>query len=287
MQKRWFHRISTIFIVGLLVGSHGCETLKLRVSNPKLQATIVSKTGADVNIRTFTSNNHSVRYVTVGDSSKPPLVLLHGSPSSLSGWRAVYTDSNFTNKYFLVLIDRPGYGFSQFGNVVTSIAEQASLVNGILKELQLRQPARILGSSYGGPVALKAAMQAPDLYNQIVLLSASVKPSAEKVYDISYLMVVPVIEWFFPKVFTMASKEKLSHANELKKLTEWNRIKSPVTILHGDADELIYYDNALYAQEQLLPYTSVDLITLKNKGHALIFSEPDYLKALLLLYLQQ
>jgi pimeloyl-ACP methyl ester carboxylesterase len=287
MQKPWFHRISTLLIVGLLVGSHGCETLKLRVSDPKLQSIIAAKTGADVNIRNFSSKNRSIRYATVGDASNPPLVLLHGSPSSLSGWRSLYTDTNFTNKYYLILIDRPGYGFSQFGNVVTSIAEQAALVNDILKELQLRQPARILGSSYGGPVALQAAMQAPDLYNQIVLLSASVKPSAEKVYDISYLMVVPVIEWLFPKVFTMASKEKLSHSKELEKITDWQKIKSPVTILHGDADELIYYENALYAQENLAPHTSVDLITLKNKGHALIFSEPDYLKALLLLYLQQ
>lgn len=286
MQKRWFHRISTILIVGLLVGSHGCETLKLRVSNSKLQATIASKTGAEVVIRTYSYSENTIRYATVGDSSKPPLVLLHGSPSSLSGWRAIYTDTNFTKKYYLILIDRPGYGFSQFGKVVTSITEQANLVNGILKELQLKQPARILGSSYGGPVALQAAMNDPDLYNQIVLLSASVKPSAEKVYDISYLMVVPIVEWFFPKVFTMASKEKLSHSKELEKLRDWQKIKAPVTILHGDADELIYYDNAIYAQENLAPYTSVDLITLKNKGHALIFSEPDYLKALLLLYLQ-
>ena len=44
------------------------------------------------------------------------LLFLHGSPSSLSAWNGYMTDSLLIDKANLYTLDRPGYGYSNFGD---------------------------------------------------------------------------------------------------------------------------------------------------------------------------
>jgi pimeloyl-ACP methyl ester carboxylesterase len=77
-------------------------------------------------------------------------------------------------------------------------------------------------------------------------------------------------------------KEKMFEAEmtnqQLEQLQNWNNIKSDVVIIHGNKDDLIYYDNALYAKSKLLNAHSIKLITMSGKGHAILLSSPNYLK---------
>jgi pimeloyl-ACP methyl ester carboxylesterase len=243
---------------------------------------LVQQTGVPSRIQYREVDGRIIRYFITGTAGKPSLILLHGSPSSLSAWRDLFTDSIFLHRYQLIAFDRPGYGYSDFGRTETNLQKQVSLIQPIVDSLTVGKGAILLGSSYGGPVAAQLAMNLPDRFRQLVLLSASVEPNREKTYYISYAMVLPVLKYLFPPTFRMSSEEKMTHAEQLQTLQDWSRIKADVLLIHGNRDDLIYYENALYARKWLSSVTRVTLVTMNGKGHSIIFSRPDFIKKILL-----
>jgi pimeloyl-ACP methyl ester carboxylesterase len=91
-------------------------------------------------------------------------------------------------------------------------------------------------------------------------------------------MTAPVLKYTFPRVFRESSKEKFSHAKELEKIENWDSIKSPTSIIHGDKDKLVYFSNAEFLKKKI---PNSKLYVMKDKGHSLIFAEPDSLKKVL------
>lgn len=255
---------------------YSCVPLKLRKSDQYHISTNL-KLGYKTQVRYFQVGKQKTRCLITGNPKGKSLLLLHGSPSSLSSWTPLYADSAFMDAFKIIAVDRPGYGYSNFGHVETSIAKQAEIVEAIIDSLDLSTTI-LLGTSYGGPVAAQMAMNRPDKVEHLVLLSASVKPTAEKTYGISYLMTAPVIKYVFPAIFRMSSEEKFSHAAELAGLKNWDSIKSPTSIMHGDKDRLVYFSNAEFLKERIPNST---LYVMKDKGHALMFTDTDYIKKML------
>lgn len=225
----------------------------------------------------FQVGKQRIRCLITGNPGGANLLLLHGSPSSLSSWSALYADSAFMNTFKIIAVDRPGYGYSNFGHVEISIAKQAEIIEAIIDSLELSTTI-LLGASYGGPVAAQVAMHRPQQIEHLIFLSASVKSTAEKTFWISHLMTAPIIKYAFPAVFRMSSKEKLSHAKELDKIKNWDCIQSPTSIIHGDKDNLVYFSNAEFLKEKI---PNSKLYVMKDKGHSLIFTEADYLMKIL------
>jgi pimeloyl-ACP methyl ester carboxylesterase len=161
------------------------------------------------------------------------------------------------------------------------------LLQVVIDSLSRDRKAILLGSSYGGPVAAQLAMNLPDRFSQLVMMSASLEPGQEKTYWISYPMTAPVIRYLFPPTFVISSEEKLAHSQALQTLTQWPKITCPVLLIHGDKDGLIYYPNIQYAKKQLVNASKVKTITMTGKGHSIIFSQPEYIRKLLLQHLLQ
>lgn len=273
-----------ILFVMLWAGCRNCSVLKLRVNDRDLTETLETMP-FPFRVVHQQVGDRSIRYLQAGADSLPTLILLHGSPSSLSAWRPLYTDSRFLNRYRLIAIDRPGYGYSDFGNVVTNLQEQVSILQVIIDSLTKHKKAILLGSSYGGPVAAQLAMNLPDRFSQLVLMSAALEPGQEKTYWISYPMTTPVLKYLFPPTFVMSSEEKLAHRQALQQLVQWEKIICPVLLIHGDKDGLVYYRNVDYAKQKLVNAVSVKTITMTGKGHSIIFSQPEYIRKLLLQHL--
>lgn len=273
-----------LLFIMLWAGCRNCSVLKLRVNDRDLTETLKAMP-FPFRVVHHQVGERSIRYLQVGADSLPALILLHGSPSSLSAWRPLYTDPRFLNKYQIIAIDRPGYGYSDFGDVVTDLQEQVAILQVIVDSLTKQRKAIILGSSYGGPVAAQLAMNLPDRFSQLVLMSASLEPGQEKTYWISYPMTTPVIRYFFPPTFVMSSEEKLAHRQALQTLNHWDQITCPVLLIHGDKDGLVYYQNAVFAKRMLSHASQVKTITMTGKGHSIIFSQPEYIRKLLLQHL--
>lgn len=280
--KRRF--VLPVLIILALIGCRNCRVLELRMTDKELKETL-SPLPVPYKIIHSRVNDRTVRYIKVGYDSLPKLICLHGSPSSLSAWRTIYTDTSFLKQFQVIAIDRPGYGYSDFGNVETDLQKQVSIIQVLVDSMTTKKKGILFGSSYGGPVAAQLAMNLPNRLSQLVLLSASVMPGREKTYWISYPMTTPIIKYLFPPTFVMSSEEKLVHQRQLETLVNWENISTDVLIIHGNRDGLVYYDNAEYARRRLSNARSVRTITMNGKGHSIIFSRPDFIKRILKQYL--
>ena len=146
------------------------------------------------------------------------------------------------------------------------------------KKRALHQQIILHGSSYGGTLAVRIAMDYPDLVDGIVLQSASTAPGEEKIYPISYPTSKAPLSWLVPSSIQMANYEKLSHQLELEKMALlWDKVIAPVIILHGTDDDLIYPSNAEFTREHLVNSPFVELIWAEGKGHNLSWSRRDLL----------
>jgi pimeloyl-ACP methyl ester carboxylesterase len=268
-----------LFIL-LWAGCRNCSILELRMNDRELMETINSLPYPHAVFHQRVGDR-SIRYLSVGYDSLPKLILLHGSPSSLSAWRTIYTDPVYLRKFQVIAIDRPGYGYSGFGDVETDLQKQVALIQPLVDSMTRNNKAILFGSSYGGPVAAQLAMNFPDRIIQLVLLSASVMPGQERIYWVSYPMTTPILAYLFPPTFVMSSREKLAHKKQLGTLKDWARIKTNLLIIHGNKDKLVYYSNALYARKQLVNAKRVALVTMNGRGHSIIFSRPDLIKRIL------
>lgn len=230
----------------------------------------------------FRSGEYTLRGWTIGADSLPVTFLLHGAPSSMVKYRAMFRDSSIYNHTRLVAVDRPGYGKSSYGKAVVSIEKQAEIIAPLLKKLAENGPVVLCGSSYGGSVATKLAMDHSSYLRALVLQSASVQPHAERTPKIAHWIHSP-LGIVFPKWARVATKEKFAHSQSLEKIQDgWGRIRCPVWILHGGLDDLIYPSNAEYAYRQLNPLTPVTYVTLDSTKHNMYWTRRDVVRSFLL-----
>jgi pimeloyl-ACP methyl ester carboxylesterase len=102
------------------------------------------------------SDGRSLAYREEG--SGPPLVLVHGSPGDSRSWGRVAPF--LKHRFRLVMVDLPGYGASDA--VPDQPTGRAALMGTAVARLaeSCGQPVGLAAHSYGGVVALQAALQA-------------------------------------------------------------------------------------------------------------------------------
>lgn len=228
--------------------------------------------------------DRTLRYVEIGRTAGPLIVFIHGAPSSSLFWQEMLRDSSLLAKARLMAVDRPGYGYSGYGRPETSVKQQAKLIARVLQEKADQHDHIIVhGSSYGGTVAARLAMDYPDLVDGLLLQSSSLKPGAEKTYWISYPTNHWSLRWLMPGSIRTANAEKLSHQEQLKAMVpRWSQIKAAAIILHGTDDGLIYPDNAIFAYKNLINARYRDIKMLAERKHDLLWTKTDLLKQSLL-----
>lgn len=222
---------------------------------------------------------HPLRYIEIGDDRLPLIVFIHGAPSSSAFWQTMLRDSLLLQHAKLLAVDRPGYGYSNFGRPLTSVKQQAALIASILREKRDQHDQIILhGSSYGGTVSARLAMDYPDLIDGVLLQSASLAPGEEKTYLFTHITSKWPLNWLIPRTLHVANHEKLSHKDQLEKMAPlWDQVKSAITILHGTDDQLIYPVNAFFAKERLVNASFLEFQMLKGRGHDLLWNKHDLL----------
>lgn len=248
-------------------------------SNPKSDAYLLRKFAkADVvpfiEHRVFRSFTY--RIITLQeriDPDKLTLVFVHGSIGSGMDFKTYLADPELRAKFNLITYDRIGYGPHHTGQVQESIAFEAAHLEYVVSGID---PASIIvaGYSFGGPVALASKKQ----YKGIVLLAAAVSSEAEYMPGMLNFYKWKLTRWLVPDTWKSASKEKMSHASDLRKYERaWHTHPSRILIIHGDADWIVPYANAEFLQEQFPP-SQIRVKTLSGAGHGLIWSRSEEIK---------
>jgi len=266
--------VSFLLVSGLL----SCSILEERHSsaNIKQQFEIHDR---HVSVDYYKVRGRKMRYMSVGSDSLPTVLLIHGSPSSMSVFNQLILEGDLLDRAKVYAVDRPGYGYSEFGKTVTSIKRQAAMIAPILDSINKSSgPVVVLGVSYGGPVAARLAMDYPDLVDGLVLGAPAIAPGEEKTYTISHLMVARFTKHLFPTILRVASEEKFSHEDELiKMLPYWEQLDKPIIYVQGEADDLIYTSNADFIQERAKKSPFLKVIMIPNQPHFLAIPQKDLL----------
>ncbi len=112
-----------------------------------------------------------VHYQAFGDKSKPPLILIHGYAASAYVWNTT-APKLAESGFHVIAIDLPGFGYSEKpGWFDYSIQSQARMVSRFMNRLGIGR-ATLVGSSYGGAVAINVTLDNPASVEKLVLVDA-------------------------------------------------------------------------------------------------------------------
>ncbi|MFL5810240.1 MAG: alpha/beta fold hydrolase [Flavisolibacter sp.] len=273
-RGRWFRRL--LRILGVLIFSLilACFIfdyyVQFRKSDEELNK-IFSDNHIPATIKYYETHGRKLRYVSVGNDSLPTVLFLHGSPGSMSYYSWRFKDSSMQNRFKIYAVDRPGYGYSGFGDPEPSIQMQSEMIRPILDSLnKAKHPIIVVGGSYGSSIACRLAMDHPELVDGLVLTGPSLAPGQETYFWFTNVIENPAIRWFIPRMFRSANTEKVYHKKELEKMLPlWKNIRVPVMYLQGAHDDIVDTSNASFARREMVNVPYLDIHFFPNRAHRL------------------
>lgn len=258
-------------MIGMLVFDH---YVQFREDDETLRDRFRER-GVDATVGYYTSHGRKIRYLSSGPDSLPILLILHGSPGSMSYYGRRLADSIISKTFRVVSLDRPGYGYSGFGDPEPSIEKQAAMIRPLLDSIHNPvHPIIIAGGSYGASIAARIAMDYPHLVDGLALSGPSLGPGMERYFWFTHIIEHWSIRWFMPRIFRSANTEKVHHREELEKMLPlWKNIRVPVTYLQGENDDIIDTTNASFARSQLINAPYLNIRFIKDRYHRLAREE--------------
>lgn len=205
----------------------------------------------------------SIRLIRTGlamAEAETTVLFIHGAPGSSDAFYNYLDDSLLIHNAQLVSYDRPGYGYSDYGNSLTSIAGQAGVVEQILTHLKAKHVI-LVSHSYGCAIAGKFATDHHELVAANIMICPVIDPNHEKVFFFSSWPSLPILRHLFSGAFRVSSFEKMSHADELKAIEpSWKLTSVPTIVMHGAKDWIAPVENAYYLNDKISSkYLSVEL----------------------------
>jgi len=228
--------------------------------------------------------DYHILHAIVGDTSKPLLLFIHGSPGAWYSYMKLMDDSALLANYRMIAVDRIGFDKSNYGVAITSIDEHVNYLEKLVAEYNITgQKVFVMGSSYGGPIAASFAAHNPKLVQELFLLSPVIDPASEKIFWFSYMARLSFINMWLHQSLNVASEEKFTHKKELRRLKPlWKDIRCKTTVVMGKNDWMASPRNLAFAQKMLTNANGADFYLLDNTGHVILYHNPGLVKKLLL-----
>jgi pimeloyl-ACP methyl ester carboxylesterase len=233
----------------------------------------------------------------------PPIVLLHGSNSSLftwEGWAAALSP-----EHRVITLDLPGHGLTgPDPQARYSLAEMAELVDHFAAALELDRFS-LAGNSMGGGVALHYALAHPDKLDRLILVDAYAYPQTPP--PMLRLFTLPIVgqltRWITPRFLVagtvrqvygdpsrvtdadieryyelllregnrQATRLRLSNRRDDSLTARLKDIKTPTLILWGSLDRWILPRNGERLAHDI---PGAKLVVLDRLGHVPMEEDP-------------
>ena len=270
------------FIVHIWVGCQSCFQFR---SSDRKQLSRLKDVPSDfeVVIGYRDGGNRQIHYTLVSqDTTRPLAVFIHGSPGSSDAFLPFGKDTTLLARYDVLLIDRPGYGYSDFGNAEPSIEQQSLVLREVVGKFGYKD-IFLVGHSLGGPIICRMAMDEPNMFAGLLIVAGSVSPELEPQEKWRIPMASKGLRWLMPRSFRVSNEEIIPAKKELLKMvTLWPKITCPVQIIQGGKDKLVPAGNEDYAEKMLVNAKSVRVYRLPKENHFIPFTEPQLLTEALL-----
>lgn len=281
-KLKWFFFLSTLIF---LVSLHSCMTFR---TSPKEVDAYFKQKNTPATQHSYKVVHREIHYVKSGDESKPLVLFVHGSPGSLSAFIHFLADTALLDQALLIAADRPGFGYSNFGNGVASLQKQGEMLKPILESYKKNRPVILVGHSLGGPLIARMSIDFPQLIDGLIIVAGSIDPELEPNETwFRAPLATPFLSWVLPRSFR-ASNEEIYHLKpELEKmLPMWSNITCPVTVIQGKKDSLVPAGNADFARKMLVN-APVEFVFKEDMDHFVPWSNPELIQNAILNMIKQ
>ena len=275
---KWVRRIGIGLGVLVLLFATGAviyvNTINFDMSQEEIDA-YLSQVDYEMASTVIDYEGQPIHFMEIGDPDKPVVMFVHGSPGSWDNFTRYIGSPRLLEHARVIAVTRPGYGLSGEGKYEGSVEKQAAAFLKILEMRSPDKPAVLLGHSYGGPVVARMAMDDQARVASLVLAGASIDPTLEKMQWFQYPAAVPPISWLIPSFLLVCNLEILALEPELERMLPlWKDITVPVTVIHGDLDDLVPIGNAEFA-ERMLVNAPVKMMRYSDMNHFMIWNRRD------------
>jgi pimeloyl-ACP methyl ester carboxylesterase len=232
----------------------------------------------------YTVGSRMMAYVETGTTNTAPLVLfIHGSPGEWQGWVNYLADPELAARARLIAVDRPGFGGSGAGDAERSLEQQCRDMEPLLEQASPGQRVILVGHSFGGPIICRMAMDHPDIITDIIILAGSIDPGQEHTKWYQYPADWAVFRWMVPRELVTANREIRALKGGLNEmLPRWPEIHQRVTLIQGEADDLVPPENADFAERMMTNARPLEIIRLPGMNHFLPWKKYDLVKSKIL-----
>jgi len=226
---------------------------------------------------TLPVHGRNIHYVTTGNADRPLVMFIHGTPGSWKAFAAYLDDDMLAAHAHLAAIDRLGFGKSGPGSLVTSLQKQAASLAPIIARESYTGQALLVGHSLGGSIAVRLAMDFPELVFALVLVAPSLDPALEKPRWYNRLAAAPLIHRLVPEKLALANREVMVLSAELRQMQPfWQRLRLPVTVIQGMQDRLVDPGNAAFAESMM--GKQVEVMRIADAGHFVLWNRPEIIR---------
>jgi len=239
-------------------------------------------------------------------------VLIHGNPGSHQDYTMALLDK-LSRSFRVIAFDRPGHGCSERDDsLATTVEMQATLLRAALNKLSIRNPI-LVGHSWGGALALAAAVAYEDELSGVVLLAPAAYPNVSLewwslipgipvlgkliVQTLTPLLGPAVVKvnlraayhpqavqenyaqqsaemWTRPKQIRAYAYDERTLRSSLKSLSlRYSNLQLPVVIVTGSDDQLLEPQKHAYPLHRAIKGS--ELVVLPETGHQLPQTCPD------------
>ena len=279
-MRRWLIRgisvslslLAILIIAGFLLMPEGSEDVLQRIDSSKIKFT---------RVEAFTPDSLVVGGYVFGDSSKRPLLLIHGSPGDWSAWVNTIVNDQILANYYVIAMDRPGYGLTNVPGQAT-LKAQSEAARILINQLRLDRLV-VVGHSYGGAVVEQLLVDHDDIFELAILVAPTVSPGhmEPRWYN-------KIADWSFVQPFL--SKELHSSNLEMNGLPASLRaieaqvasIQTAIVFLQGTDDVLVPFASVGYFKK-VKPY-GVEYFLYEGMNHFIPWTNPDLINDKLVEY---
>lgn len=221
--------------------------------------------------RTLPANETGISpsFIAAGDESASRVLFIHGSPGRGEEWLP-YLEACPPAQY-RVAMDRAGYGESLPAAPLPTVAAQARAIAPLMT-----QGCIIVGYSYGATVALRLALDHPEMVAGLLLIGCPIDPKLEHVHPFQRIAATRLAARLLPQGLHSSNIELLPFQSDLESLVpKLGDVTAHVTIMQGLRDTLVPPSNATILTHQLSGLAAPRVILLPDGDHYLPWTHRD------------
>jgi pimeloyl-ACP methyl ester carboxylesterase len=211
--------------------------------------------------------DHKLHYIQTGNDQNPTLFFVHGSPGSWDAYKDFLKDSILLKRYRMIAVDRPGFGYSNFGEA-QDLKTQADWIYELIQKVDNKKPIVLIGHSMGGPVIVRLAVDHPKEFAHLVVLAGSLDPKAENPELWRPVLKSKPLRYIIPGALRPANDELWWLKEDLYVMKPLlKNLIGDVTIIHGTKDPLVPYSNMAFMQKEFVNAKSIDTLSIRDADH--------------------